>query len=126
MRIRNAFGITAGLVLILSSLAHAFGGWPAMEQALVAGNADPALIGALGVGWHFGSMAMLAFGIIVTFAAWNAARGNMVSMIPPRVIALAYVVFGLVAFVSRGFKPHFLFFVAAGLLIGIFAFWRQA
>ena len=61
-----------GALLISSSFAHAFLGWPAIRQALVASNVDPGLVQGIGVGWLYGSAAMLTFGVL-TLLAWRSA-----------------------------------------------------
>jgi len=125
MKARAGIGIAAGALLALSSLAHAFLGWPALRPALQAAQVDERLIGALAVGWYFGSVAMLVFGVIVLQAALRAARGHQVETAPVRAIAVAYVLFGLTAFVCRGLNPHFLFFVACGALVAVFGYWKR-
>jgi F420-dependent oxidoreductase-like protein len=65
MRTRAGLGLLGGALLLASSLAHALLGWPQMRTGLRAGGADPELIAGLGVGWHFGSLSMAAFGAIV-------------------------------------------------------------
>ena len=112
-------GIVAGALILLSALAHAFLGWPAMAAALTAAGAGAELSGALAVGWTFGSMAMAVFGLIVLkIALSNAERGAV------RFIAFGYLVFGLAAWLERDLNPHFLLFVGTGVLLALFAFSR--
>lgn len=122
MRVRGAIGVLAGALLLASAIAHAFLGWPPFAEALSAAGVDGGLAGGLAVGWYYGSAAMLAFGMIVLLAALAVLRGRMVSLVPVRVIAVVYVAFGVSAFVARDMNPHFLLFVATGVLVGIFAF----
>ena len=63
--VRKAIGILAGVLLVLSALAHAFLGWPAMLAGLTEAGAGDDLTGALAVGWYFGSMAMFVFGLMM-------------------------------------------------------------
>ncbi len=123
MKARLLVGVSAGVVLLLGGLAHGFFGWPPLRSALVAAGVDPQVVGALAVGWYFGSAAMLAFGVVLLQSAWRVHRGNQTAADPARTVAITYVVFGAVAFVARDFNPHFLFFVLTGLLVGVFAFW---
>lgn len=119
-------GIAAGAVLVLSALAHAFLGWPALHPALAASGVDESLIGAIAVGWYFGSVAMAVFGLIVLVMAVKLLRGRTVDMAPVAVMALGYLGFGLAAFLARDLNPHFLLFIGTGLLLGAFAFVGRA
>lgn len=125
MKLRASLGFLGGTVLLLSSIAHAFLGWPTLEALLKVAEVQPELTGALAVGWYFGSVAMLAFGLIVGHSAWRMWQGAAVSTVPAGIIAALYLLFGLGAYLSRDFNPHFLLFVLTGVLVGIFAFWRR-
>ena len=118
---RKAVGVIAGLMILISALAHAFLGWPAMAEALDDVITDDAgavdLLGALAVGWYFGSMAMVVFALIVLRMALRDA-----DTCAGRFIAVGYLVFGLAAWLARDFNPHFLIFVAIGALLAAFSF----
>ena len=114
---RKAIGILAGTALVLSAVAHAFLGWPAMSGALDNIGAGDSLTGALAAGWYYGSMAMLVFGLVVLQIAIRDGDAC-----PVRFIALGYLVFGLAAWLARDLNPHFLLFVAIGALLALFGF----
>lgn len=122
---RRVAGILAGVLLVLSALAHAFFGWPAMTEALDDAITDDAgavdLVGALAVGWHFGSMAMFVFGLIVLRIAIRDADSCSA-----RFIAVGYLVFGLAAWLARDLNPHFLLFIVTGVLLSVFSFSKPA
>lgn len=111
--------IAAGLLMLLSAAAHGMLGWPAMSQGLAQAGAPPDLAGGLAVGWYWGTLAMLAFGLIVLAAALRLRRGDPSLNAPVLVIAVSYVFFGLAAFVARDNEPFFFLFVATGLLAGL-------
>ncbi len=133
-----------GAVLLLSSGAHAFLGWPQIRLALTGSMVDPQLIAALSVGWHYGSVAMAAFGLIVLILWWRLgtrggggearggasgaadAGGGRAGAAGSRavllVIAAAYVAFGTAALLYRDLQPHFLLFIIPGLVLGVGAF----
>ena len=111
--------LLAGALMVLSSAAHAFLGWPLLRDDLKSTGVAENLAGALAVGWYFGSVAMLAFGAITLRSGLLLRRGDRSGMTPVRIIAACYLVFGVVTFVSRNFNPHFLLFVITGLLAGI-------
>jgi hypothetical protein len=122
MKMRAAIGLLGGIVLLASSAAHAFLGWPPLRGALVAASVPADLVAALGVGWIFGSTAMLTFGVLVTGLAIDVLRGGNPTLWPAAIVGIAYVLFGTVAFLARGRNPHFLLFVVTGLLVLPLAF----
>ncbi|HUR80536.1 MAG TPA: hypothetical protein VM733_07205 [Thermoanaerobaculia bacterium] len=111
-------GIAGGVALILSAAAHSLMGWPVMRTQLESTHAPADLIRGLGVGWHFGGVAMVAFGVIVLHLFAKCLRGERPSLMPVTIIAVAYIAFGAWAlFISR-FELFFLFvFVVPGLVL---------
>lgn len=107
----------AGVLTLLSVIPHAFLAWPAFRRDLLAGGTDPNVVGALAAGWMFGSTAMVVFGILGLVAGARLRRGDRSGVTVMRIIALAYVLFGAAAFVARGMNPHFMYFVAIGVII---------
>ena len=106
--------------LALSSLAHGILGWKAMSAELARTGASPDLLADLATGWYLGSVAMVAFAVIV-LATWLEARGKKpAGRTAAATIALIYFVFGLLAFWFRSFNRHFLIaFVIPGALLGL-------
>lgn len=113
-------GFVTAALLLASALAHGLIGWPAFHQSLSAEGVDATLLGALAVGWYFGSAAMLAFAFIVASQAVRRLKGRPVDRSSLGGIAVMYLVFGSAAFVLRDFNPHFLLFVVTGVLVGAF------
>jgi hypothetical protein len=113
--LRRVAGIVAGVVLILSSGAHSFMGWPALRQQLADAGASADLQAGLQVGWQFGGAAMLTFGLV---ALWTFARRYEPSRprTPAAIIAIVYVLFGLWAIIFTG-NPFFLIFIIPGSLL---------
>jgi hypothetical protein len=115
-RAGSAAMLVTGALLILSALAHAFAGWPMMRQALGETDVDPALVLGLGVGWLYGSAAMLTFGVL-TLMSWRAlGQGNMNAARAMWPIAALCLLFGSAAYLNTSFEPHFLGFIAIGAL----------
>ncbi|MCB1057575.1 MAG: hypothetical protein KDD11_18910 [Acidobacteria bacterium] len=125
MKARALVGFVTGTLLVLSSFAHAFAGWAALEPALAEADVPADVIAAVRIGWHFGSVAMLCFGVMTLWLAFKVWHDRSVSTEAIQVVATAYCLFGLAAFVARDYKPHFLLFVLTGLLLGVFGFWRS-
>lgn len=117
MRTRASILMSGGVVLLLSAVAHAFG-WSQLRLELAKAGVAAEIAGALAAGWYFGSVAMLAFGLIVVNQARRLLRGDAVSLWPSLVIGASYLAFGTVAFVARDFNPFFLLFIVTGLLVG--------
>lgn len=122
VKVQRWSGFAGGALLVLSSLAHAFLGWPPFRAALRAADVDARLAGALAVGWYFGSVAMLTFGVIVLRAAWKLSEDAESARGPVKPIAIAYLLFGFSAFLMRDFNPHFLVFILTGSLLAGFAY----
>jgi hypothetical protein len=111
--------IVGGLLIAASSFAHAFAGWPPLREALVATGVGADLLGALAAGWIFGSVAMLVLGLLAALDGARLRAGTATSLAAARLVGLAYLAFGLAAYVARDLNPHFLGFVALGLLVGL-------
>jgi len=105
--------------LALSSLAHGILGWKAMSAELARTGTSPDLLADLATGWYLGTVAMVAFAVIV-LASWLEARGKRsAGRTAAATIAVTYFIFGLLAFLFRSFNAHFLIaFVIPGVLLG--------
>jgi hypothetical protein len=114
---RLIVGMITGAVLIATGAIHSILGWPAVSMSFRASGAPPALVQGLAVPWHFAGVAMITFGVmaIALFAA--AARGRAVSLFPVRVIAAAYMLFGLAGIVLIKADATFLLFLVPGALL---------
>ena len=112
---RAVLGLIAGAVLILSSGAHPFLGWPGLRGQLAAAKVPADLVRGLQTGWHFGGAAMLAFGIIVVAMFARDLRGQPVSMLPAAVIGFAYLAFRAGALLATELNPFFLVFIVPGV-----------
>ena len=60
-------------------------------------------------------------GLIVLLAVANIGRDRQNPGQHLKIIAAGYLIFDAVAWLVQDLKPHFLLFVATGLLIGAFA-----
>ena len=109
--------LLAGLLLAASSAVHEFLAWPHLRGDLVRDHASPGLIGALSLGWHFGSVAMLAFGLIVLSAGAAVWRSDRIATSPLWIIATACIAYGLAGFSLYGHNPHLLGFALLGVLV---------
>lgn len=112
--IRTTLGVCAGAFLVLSSAAHSLLGWPEMAAALSKTNAPAELVRGLAIGWHFGGVAMLVFGVLVLQLFLRARRDDSVSLGPALLIGGAYAAFGLGALAISGLNPFYFVFIAPG------------
>ena len=109
--------LVGGILVFLSAFAHGFLGWAQLSDELASTNAGPALISGIKAGWFLGSFAMIAFGLIIIVLTTRLLRGAEVSITPIVVIGLTYFAFGLWAYLSNDYRPHFLGFIVPGLMI---------
>lgn len=121
MKSRSVVGLVAGCALLLSAIPHAFMGWPSFEPVLAAASVDVEAVAGLRIGWIYGSFSMAGLGIIVVLAAWSSWRHATPPGSGPVVVAIATLAFGLWAYLGHGMHPHFLLFIAQGLLVGYYA-----
>jgi len=116
---RAVLGLVAGGMLILSSAAHSLLGWPALRGQLAAVPVPADLLLGLQIGWQFGGVAMLAFGIVVVALFAKRFRGEDASTGPAAVVAVAYLAFGCWALVASRFEPFLLVFIVPGILLAL-------
>jgi hypothetical protein len=105
----------AGVILVLSSVAHTFLGWRDIAPRLA--GVDPKLVRGLEAGWYFGGISMLAFGLIAITIASEMRRGVTASLRTLLIVGASYTVFGLWALVTSGFDPFFFLFLGPGLML---------
>jgi hypothetical protein len=125
-RVRSVLGIVGGSLLVLSAGAHSLVGGKELREALVTAQVPPDLLRGALIGWHFGGVAMLAFGVIVLQAFARKRDAAPVSLLPARIVAVTYLGFGAAALLFTGFDPFFLVFIVPGLLLGLAAFGNPA
>ena len=119
MTLRNVFGLVAGVVLVLSSAAHSLLGWPAQAGELAKTTTPADLAKGLEIGWKWGGVAMLLFGVIVIATFLKRRRGERVWMLPSALVAVGYLAFGAWALYVSQFDPFFFVFVIPGALLGV-------
>ena len=125
MKAQAVVGGIGGILLVASSLAHTLLGLPPLRASLRQVGADRDLMETVTVGWLFGSVAMLSFGLILLIRSVRLTRGKTVESAPSLIIGICYVLFGLTAFLSTGLNPHFLGFILIGVLVAVSAVGRR-
>jgi len=120
---------TTGVLLLLSAVSHALFGWPSIRDKLLHGGAEPDLVGAIAIGWYFGSVAMAVFGIAILLSWRERIRGKPMGRDVVILVSVTYLAFGTYAFVARSFNSHFLLaFLVPGFLLALpaaFCRWRR-
>lgn len=119
---RRVAGLVVGGFLALSAFAHSLLGGSQLRSELSAAQVPPDLLRGALIGWYFGGAAMLAFAALVLHTFTRRADGTAASLVPARIVALTYLLFGLLAFAVSGFDPFFLVFVIPALLLSWAAF----
>ena len=124
-RTRLILGFVAGAFLLLSACAHSLLGWKSLSGRLAENQIPADLMQALAIGWHFGGVAMVAFGLIAILSFVRYRKNERASLAPVTIISLAYLAFGAFALVATQFDPFFLIFIVPGLML-LAASWRKA
>jgi hypothetical protein len=116
---RTALGFVAGVMLVLSSVAHTFLGWPSQAAELAKTTTPADLATGLEIGWKWGGVAILVFGVIVIATFLKRQRGERVWMLPAALVAVSYLAFGSWALYRSNFDSFFFVFVVPGVLLGV-------
>jgi len=124
-RVKNIVGMIAGGVMALSSGAHSFLGWPVVETRLKAAAVPPDLLTGMNIIWQFGGLAMLTFALIAMTLFLKRLRGELVTLLPAAIIAVAYVAVGAWAFFTADFEPFYFIFIVPGLLLAFASLLRE-
>jgi uncharacterized membrane protein YhaH (DUF805 family) len=114
---RAGLGVAAGIILLLSSAAHTLLGWPGLRSQLAAIAAPPDLVLGLTIGWYFGGLAMLVFGVIVTTLFVRRFRGERVPAFAALAIGVPYLLFGVWGLAATRDPFFFAIFVVPAVLI---------
>ena len=120
--LRLILGHLGGLLIIVSSAAHSFLGWPSLEASLAGIQASPELITGLRIGWQFGDIAMLTFGCIVILEMRTLRHRRSAVLWSVLLIGLVYVLFGAWALVISAYE---LFFAGVFVLPGLMLIWAS-
>ena len=124
-RLRTILGLVAGVMLVLSSVAHSVMGWSVMHGQLAATTAPADLVTGLGLGWRFGGVAMLAMGIIVLDIFVARLRARPRSTFPAAVIGLVYLAFGVYAYAADPNPFYIGVFIVPGVLLAVASLQRD-
>ena len=103
--------------MVLGAIPHAFFAWPHFRGELLAAAVDPDTVGAIGAAWRFGSVMMVATGLVVIAQGARALRGC--ATLSARVvgpIGLGWLGYGIIAMVARDGSTHLSAYVVAGIL----------
>jgi hypothetical protein len=117
--VKAVVGIVTGSLLTLSAAAHSLVGWPALATELAATTAQADLVQGIQVGWHFGGVAMLAFGVMSVSTFVGRLKGRAVPTLPVALVSAAYIGFGAWALWVSNFDPFFFVFVIPGVLLAV-------
>ena len=116
---RTVLGLAAGVMLVLSSAAHSLLGWPVQAAELAKTTTPADLATGLEIGWKWGGVAILTFGVIVLATFTKRWRGERVWMLPAALAGVAYLAFGAWALYRSNFDPFFFVFIVPGVLLAI-------
>jgi len=118
-RARATSLLLASALLIASAGVHALMGWRDLRTDLAALHVNPRLAGVLGAGWQFGSVSLLAFGLIALTAGSARWRGDPVASVTLWVPAAALAGFGTGALLLVGYEPFYFGYILLGILLAL-------
>lgn len=113
---KPGLGLVAGGILVLLSVAYSWLGWQQLYASLAVAQTPPDLVKTVRMGWHFGGIAIFTFGCIALAVFTRVLRGQPVSFLSVRWIALACSVCGLWALATTQNPWLFTFIVASAML----------
>lgn len=121
---RDIAGMVAAVLILLSSAAHTLLGWPVLSGKLAESHVPVDLLLGLKIGWYFGGLAMLLFGIVLATLFAARLRGQSRSLLPAIVVGVGYLAFGAWALAVSG-DPFFTVFIVPGALLAVAAWFRS-
>jgi hypothetical protein len=104
------------------SIAHFRLGLPALQEQLGSRGIETGSelwIDSV-ASWSFGSIAMLAFGLITAFCVLRL-RASRWFAFPVAIVGVAYVSFGVAMYMLLNASPHFVGFIVIGGLLVVWA-----
>jgi hypothetical protein len=123
-RSRDALGLLAGLMLIVSSGAHSILGWRGLHGELAAAHVPADLVLGLQIGWQFGGAAMLMLGVVLFVMFRQRLRGTNTPLLLAKAVAVTYLGFGAWALGASGGELFFLVFLIPGAFLAMASLYR--
>ena len=121
---RDALGLLAGVMLVVSSGAHSILGWRGLRGELADAKVPADLMLGLQIGWQFGGAAMLMLGVVLFVTFGQRLRGTNTPLLLAKAVAVTYLVFGAWALRASGGDPFFLVFLIPGAFLAMASLYR--
>ena len=121
---RDALGLLAGLMLVISSGAHSILGWRGLRGELADAKVPADLMLGLQIGWQFGGAAMLMLGVVLIVTFSQRLRGTNTPLLLAKAVAVTYLVFGAWALGASGGDLFFLVFLIPGAFLAMASLYR--
>lgn len=116
--IRSLLLFASALLMLFGAFGYAFYVLPDLRGDLIDIGVRPTVLGGTVLHLYFAAIAMFGFALIVFAAAIQSIRGNTPARIPLALVAVVYIVFGVIAF-SHSHNAHHLGPLLMGLLLAI-------
>ncbi len=123
---RGVVLLIASVALLGSATVHGIVNVPHLREDLIELGVRQSLVGAIMLVLYFSVVAMVAFGGLVLSGAAASMRGHRTQQAGLWIVALTYVVFGVVAFLLVNRSVHMLGYSAMGTLVAVGAMLGQA
>jgi hypothetical protein len=115
--VRVALLFASALLMVFGAAGYAFEILPDLHGDLIEIGVRPTVLGGTVLHLYFAGMAMFGFALMVSVAAIQAMRGVTPARLPLAIVAVIYIVFGVMSF-SRSHNAHHLGMLAMGVLLG--------
>lgn len=114
--LRTTLLFVAALIMSFTAFLNGMIAVPHLRADMEEINVRPTLLGAVSLGLHFGTFAMIGLACLVFATAIQSLRRAVIARVQLSIVAMTYIGFGLDAFAwSR--SRHTLGFVLIGVLI---------
>lgn len=114
----DALTLVGGILIFAAGIAHGALGWPELS-AHIGDRLEADVRAALGIGWIFGSFAMMALGIILAICFAQFRKGIRTVWAAGFAAGAFYFLFGLGAGLLRSFNAHFVGFMVIGAIAAV-------
>jgi|ERR1051326_1099309 hypothetical protein len=116
--LRTVLLFLSAFLMIFGAIGFAFNLLPDLHGDLIEIGVRPTVLGGTVLHLYFAAFAMFGFALMVSAAAIQSLRGVAPARMPLAIVAVIYLIFGIMAF-SRSHSPHHLGPIAIGLLLGV-------
>jgi hypothetical protein len=109
--------LAAGIFIFLGGIAHTALGLPDLNEAIARGDIGAPVAGGMQIAWTFAGLAMDVLGILVILFSAEVRKGLRAGWVKAMIVGALFLLFGIAAYAYSYPNPHFLSFIAVGVLL---------